>query len=156
MSKSEEQRPEDIRSFDRVAPPYPDPLLINRNHDADEHWNGVLGQRVRCVPWPEGAPDPSTVPQAGEQVTRADDRLPTPRVFTVVNGIPRCNTPIDDKWRLQIYSKGWGTSYYELGRIRLYFEPEPERMYTEDEIRVALDTHGAFSAEKFLQDLRGA
>ena len=43
------------------------------------------GKRARLVLWPEGAPDPSTVPHAGDTVRSSSQG----GVFTVENGIPR-------------------------------------------------------------------
>ena len=132
-----------IRSWDRMADD-------EQRYTAVEVFNGYPN-RVRVVEWPEGAPPPEDVPQAGALVTlkhatSGDDG----RVFEVVNGIPE---KVWHTWRLRLrpVSDPFNTDYFVLlNIIRPYVEPE--RTYTEAEIRAVFTSRGDYP-NAFIRDL---
>lgn len=135
-----------MKSFDRTA---------NSDNPVAMYAHMRQGEvKIRCVPWPEDAPDPSTVPHAGERVVYTSFLATTgsPTVFTVVNGIPRRSA--DDVWRLRISSDGYNRNA-DLRDIEPYVEAEEERTYTEAEIRTVVDIrYGSYFTDGFIEDLR--
>ena len=128
-----------MKSFDRSIP-------CNGGEWTDNLW--VIDKypkeyvRARVVPWPEGAPDPSTVPQAGEQVIRTYDGAWARKVFTVVNGIPKHDKK-HNVWRLWLTNPSYGSSHPALEEIEVYIEPtSPSRLklYSANQIEEAFAT----------------
>ena len=123
-----------MKSFDRAHKPgVVSPGFLSNN--LQETWQDEPGQLVRCVPWPEGAPDPSTVPQAGEKVTLKQYMMGW--VYTVVNGIPN-NNKKDDRWEVEVVCPDGTHDFLPPGEFKVFVEPVPERTYTEAEIRSAI------------------
>ena len=137
-----------IRSWDRVALPPKHEYFTRTTSPATSKYDGAVP--VRVVVWPEGAPDPSTVPQAGEHVVLdAQERwrqMDSPgrrkqRVWVVSNGIPYKR--MDERWRLQLHrgTDQFDTVYPYLKDI-IHPVPVanvPEKAYTETEIRAAVN-----------------
>ena len=125
-----------IRSWDRVAyTPGHERFSGTTGPVGDPYFNCSGGVPVRVVVWPEGAPDPSTVPHAGEQVTwRHRDT-----VYNVVNGIPKWDS-YRNVWQLWVKNVTSGESQHPaVGGIRVY--EDPPRTYTEAEIRAAFENN---------------
>ncbi len=129
--------------FARVATPYlPEPVVVLRSYDKPSGF-GVRGARV--VDWPRGAPDPSTVPHAGARLVWGSDGKTR---VTVVNGIPfhrerAALTGRDGYWCLMVQrdDNKFGSEVASIQSLRT-IPVEPERTYTEAEIRAAVDENG--------------
>ena len=134
-----------MKSFDRSIPrkskiPYTEVL-----QRAEEYPETYI--RARVVPWPEGAPDPSTVLQAGEQVTWRDGE-----VYSVVNGIPELSF---GTWHLWIADPAGASQYADVDNLQVHVESPPApRVYTEDEIRVAFEGRSYRYADTVIDALR--
>lgn len=97
----------------------------------------VLSKPARLVGWPEGAPPQNEVPHAGEKVQTEGG---TP--FTVQSGIPYIYQGMG--WYLRVYYEGrtsGSTIARKVTELKRYV-PEPERTFTEAEIRAAYKTAG--------------
>ena len=110
--------------------------------------NSEVRTRVRCVPWPEGAPDPRDVPQAGEKVTITHHI----GVYTVTYGIP-VKDRLCGNWNLRV-NQGLEYLNVVLSDITIYTEPEEERTYTEAEIHSAYNRTPAYTSNDLIKDLR--
>ena len=93
---------------------------------------------VRVVLWPEGAPPQEDVPHAGTKVRRSASRgisyVPG-KVFTVTTGIPYKYQ--DHRWYVRVTVEGGNTIAVPLEDLEVA-STEPERTYTEDEVRTAV------------------
>ena len=111
--------------------------------------NSEVRTRVRCVPWPEGAPDPSDVPQAGERVIY--DEV----VYTVLHGIPELTANL---WYTWVVGENGKSRFAEIEALTICTDPEPEpeeeRTYTESEIHSAYNRTPAYTSNDLIKDLR--
>ena len=102
---------------------------------------------ARIVEWPEGAPDRSEVPQAGDKMVTDGGY-----VYTVQSGIPY---RYEHEWYVRVYyGDSKDTVNKRLSDLVAWSPPPPsERTYTEAQIR---DTYGAIfsSVDGFMSDLR--
>ena len=128
-----------MKSFDRVI----DPLVGDRGpywicaNERNHPGANVIGRRVRVVPWPGGAPDPSDVPQAGERRWWGPENTEV----TVANGVPyRTHT---GTWCVGVFIKD--STYPQTAAVNSLrtLVPEPEvtkhtKLYSADQIEEAM------------------
>lgn len=140
-----------IRSWDRFSRGLPR-LGVSNPGASDLRW-GRTPTPVRVVAWPEGAPLQADVPQAGERVVFSESSSAFPTVFTVRNGVPYLSA--DRHWMLGIRSPLGTNSSARVGSIEPYVEPtpEPERTYTQEEIREAFGRMSLGSAQRLIDRL---
>ena len=103
------------------------------------------GTPARVVKWPDGAPPPGDVPQAGQQVAIQGLNSLYGRVgyapdsFTISSGIPYQRK--DGHWRIRVLrDRDDVASYPVLAdlRPRPVEPPKPERTYTRKEVEQAI------------------
>ena len=80
----------------------------------ESYIGGALLKPARLVLWPEGAPDPSTVPHANERVEIIDPEEHESYMGTVENGIPQKE---GDKWRMDVRGDSHGLLSEVLAQI---------------------------------------
>lgn len=121
-----------IGSWDRIARPPSHSHFTGGTSPLGTTYDPDGCVPVRVVVWPKDAPDPSTVPHAGELVTFSGSQ----HVYTVVNGILKWDK-IMKVWRLWVHNPNTGRLDPEVGDLTIY--EDPPRTYTEAEIRAAFE-----------------
>jgi len=94
-----------VTSWDRTV--YEMPNGVNSPHTSHA---GIHKHACRVVLWPEGAPDPSTVPHAGERVQWAG------AVVLVVTGIATWGE-VQECWTLAVRSGGGSIAHRRIADL---------------------------------------
>ncbi|MEE8607928.1 MAG: hypothetical protein V3S55_09995 [Nitrospiraceae bacterium] len=136
-----------IRSWDRKAIPPGNEFFDGNTSPLNSPYISPNNVPVRVVVWSKDAPDPSTVPHAGERVTWRDST-----VYEVVNGIPEWGS-YHDEWRLWVKNVTSGESQHPAIEDLTVHE-DPPRTYTEAEIRAAFEGKSYRYEDSIIKALR--